>query len=672
MRFRLLLSCVLLLLAFLSPALLHAQFQAPAPEELKMTADPKAPGADAVYLDMQEIDNDSLHYQSSYVRIKVLTEKGKRLATVEVPYLKHRFQITDIKGRTIHPDGAIIPLTVKPEDLLIASNQDRQVQKKVFTLPSVEVGSILEFTYTLRYDDDTFSSPAWNVQQPYFVHKAHYEFTPFKAFMPGSQNVTSMYLVDEHGNPVNTLIWWGKLPEGVKVQQSAASGKYSVDVTDVPAIPDEEWTPPLNTLVYQVNFYYKNARSPEEFWITEAKRWSKDADHFADPSNAIREAVASLVAPGDSNLVKAQKLYAAVQGLENTDYTRQKSAAERKQLKLKVARRAEDTWTQKSGDSEDIALLYLSMLRAAGLTAYAAKVVDRSRSIFDPSYMRIGQLDDTLVILQDGGKEIFLDPGEKLCPFETVNWRHAEVRGLREGPQGNAIVATPPLPYAANTTTRTGDINLDARGNFTGYLRFIFHGQQALYWRQASLKMDNTELKKKFDQEDLEELMPAGTEGHVDHFLGMDSPDGNLIAMINVKGNIGTATAKRLILPAFFLETRGHVPFVKEEKRQEPVDMRFGSVITDEVTYHLPAGMAVEGVPQDVKTSWAGHALYIVKSKTDTNQITIARSVARAFTLLKPEAYADLRGFYSKVAAGDQAQLVLKAAPAAPEVGDKQ
>ena len=67
---------------------LRAQFQPPTDEELKMTADPKAPGADAVYLNIEEIANDPMHYQSYYARIKVLTEKGKELATVEVPYLK--------------------------------------------------------------------------------------------------------------------------------------------------------------------------------------------------------------------------------------------------------------------------------------------------------------------------------------------------------------------------------------------------------------------------------------------------------------------------------------------------------------------------------------------------------------------------------------------------------
>jgi hypothetical protein len=39
--------------------------------------------------------------------------------------------------------------------------------------------------------------------------------------------------------------------------------------------------------------------------------------------------------------------------------------------------------------------------------------------------------------------------------------------------------------------------------------------------------------------------------------------------------------------------------------------------------------------------------------------------LARAFTLAKPLEYQDLRGFYQKVAAADQQQLVLTAAPQA-------
>jgi hypothetical protein len=135
----------LLSLALAAPALLHAQFQAPAPDELKMTADPKAPGAAAVYLYREETTDDKLHYHTYYERIKVLTEKGKELATQRIPYEHGQFKVTNIQGRTIHADGTIIPMTVKPTDLVDIKAGGFQVNTMVFTLPSAEVGSILEY-----------------------------------------------------------------------------------------------------------------------------------------------------------------------------------------------------------------------------------------------------------------------------------------------------------------------------------------------------------------------------------------------------------------------------------------------------------------------------------------------------------------------------------------------
>jgi hypothetical protein len=207
-------------------------------------------------------------------------------------------------------------------------------------------------------------------------------------------------------------------------------------------------------------------------------------------------------------------------------------------------------------------------------------------------------------------------------------------------------------------------LTLDAHGGITGTVQILMTGQAALRWRQAALRNDDEEVKKQFDR-DLERIIPEGVEAHVDHFLAMDRPDANLIAMVHVKGSLGTATAKRLLLPGLFFATRSRVPFVNEEKRQWPVDMLYGDRVTDDVTYHLPSGADVEGAPQDASVAWQGHAMFLLKSKASPGQIEIANSLARAFTLAKPEEYQDLRGFYQKVNAAEQAQLVLTIAPGA-------
>ncbi len=655
-----LLRGAVLIFAAVSPVIVCAQFQQPTDEELKMTADPKAPGADAVYLDIEKVTNDPIHFESVYVRLKVLTEKGKELATVEVPYAKGNRKVTGIKGRTIHPDGTVIPLSVKPEDLLSEKTGKNQFGRVVFTLPSVEVGSILEYSYQYQWDDNDFIPPRWEIQGPYFIHKAHFQFTPFKAFMPtGSPGTdTGMYLVDSRGRTMSSLIWWRLLPKDVEIRTSV-NGSYSVDLTDVPPAPDEEHMPPIQSLLYKVDFYYSYAHDPGAFWASEAKLWSKDVDKFAEPSKTIQDAVRSLIAPTDSDLDKAKKLYDAVQALDNTDYSRTKSASEMKELKVKEARHAQDTWTQKSGSSEDIAMLYLAMLRAAGLKAYAIKVVDRNRANFDPSYMSLDQLDTTLVALSTDGKLIVLDPGEKMCPFQTVNWRHSGAAGIGESAEGGSLAVTPMQQYKDNVTQRLGDVYLDAQGGITGHINIIMTGQRALHWRQRALEEDDTELKKEFDREELERTVPEGVEAHVDHFLEMNDPYSNLMAVVNLKGSLGMATAKRLILPGLFFETRSKVPFVSEEKRLVPVDMQYGERVTDEIAYHLPDGVTVEGAPPDANIPWPGHAVFIVKSKTLPSQITIANSLARAFTEAKPEEYQDLRGFYQKVAAADQEPLVL-------------
>ncbi|MDR3738089.1 MAG: hypothetical protein P4L40_03625, partial [Terracidiphilus sp.] len=347
----------------------------------------------------------------------------------------------------------------------------------------------------------------------------------------------------------------------------------------------------------------------------------------------------------------------------NTDYSRKKSESELKQLKLKEAKHAEDTWKQKSGTSEDIALLYLAMARSAGLTAYAIKVVARNRGVFDPSYMDVDQLDDTVILLGIGGKGVLVDPGEKMAPFATVNWRHSDAGGLRQSAEGPGYQATPMQTYTANTTVRTGDVTLDAQGQITGSIQILMVGQEALRWRQTALRNDETEVKKQFDKE-LAGVVPDGVEAHVDHFLGLDDPETSLMAIVKTHGTLGTATSKRVMLPGFFFEARGHTPFVSEEKRQIAVDMHYGDRVSEQMTYHLPAGVTVEGAPPDANIPWTGHAAFVTKTVATPGQVVIARTLARAFTQAKPEEYQELRGFYQKVAASDQQQLVLAAAPA--------
>jgi hypothetical protein len=485
------------------------------------------------------------------------------------------------------------------------------------------------------------------------LHKAHYFFNPDK----------SGGITNSRGDSLSRLMYSVRAGKDAKIVQDA-TGRYSFDAADIPAIPTEDWMPPLNSMNWRVEFYYTQYATAPDFWQNEGKRWMKETDHFTNPNKTIQQAAAQIVAPGDGEEQKARKLYDAVLKLDNTSFTREKSAAERKNEKLKTIKNAEDVWNQKSGSDDDMALLYVALARAAGLKVYPMQVVDRNRAIFDPNYLSLYQLDDYIAVVEVGGKEVFLDPGQKMCPFGLLHWKHAVAGGLRLSASGPVYAMTPAPTYRDTAVQRVAELEMDADTNITGTVRFVMTGEEALHWRQLTLKNDEEEVKKQFN-ESLREYVPDGLQADFDHFIALDDPGANLIGVAHVKGNLGTATGKRYFLPGLFFESRGKHPFVAQDKRAIPIDVSYAKIEVDQVTYHLPAGLTVESAPQPTNASWPDHALLKVGSDVKTNSVGVQRTLAYNFTLLDATDYASLHDFYQKVATADQQQLVLTRAPVA-------
>jgi hypothetical protein len=201
-------ATALAIAAFAITPPLHADtFTKPTKEELAMTSLPGYPGASAVVLFREEITKDDLHTQQYYNRIKILTEDGKKYANVELPFFSSSAigeyegddkSLGDIVGRTIHADGTIIPFTGKPYLKVIEKEKDYKVQERVFTLPDVEVGSIIEYRYATRYNDHVYESPDWYIQGELYLKAAHYVWYP-----------TTNEMIDTDADaPVNAISWY--------------------------------------------------------------------------------------------------------------------------------------------------------------------------------------------------------------------------------------------------------------------------------------------------------------------------------------------------------------------------------------------------------------------------------------------------------------------------------
>jgi hypothetical protein len=656
-----------LFLVFVFAGGARAQFTPPTDEELKMTSQPEVPGAAAVYLFREEITDDKLHSWSIYARIKVLTEKGKDLANVELRQYNSEdrggYKVSDIQGRTIHPDGTIIPFTGKPFEKLIEKGQGYKETARVFTLPDVEVGSILEFRYVLRYDDDRFIAPSWFIQSEYYTRKAHYLWRP-----TDQQLITK----NEHGEELTSTVAWAPiLPKGVEVKQSRLTGgaygpsqaSVELNIQDVPPIPEEEYMPPIGSLTYRVLFYYSPYRTMEEFWKNEGKSWAKSTDKFVGPGPKVRDAVGQLVAASDTSDQKLRKLYAAVMEMDNSSFSREHSTAEDKAAGLNAPKSTDDIWERKRGTDDQLTELFVAMARAAGFKAYVMAVTDRDRRIFVPSFLSLSQLDDFIAIVNVDGKEQFFDPGQRYCAFGHLAWKHTFAEGIRQVDGGSAIADSPGESFKYSRIQRVANLTMDEHGEVTGTVKMTWIGEAALAWRQRALRGDEASVERQL-RTTVERLLPGGMDIKVGPIAALKDYEQPFTVTFDVKGAIGSPTGKRLLLPVdLFLSNER--PAFPHEKREIAVYFDYPYMVQDATRVNFPASFAVESVPASVQVPFQKFAVYSLTTESTATSVTTRREFDLGNIFYKLEEYPELRTFYTRLETKDQEPVVLKVGAAA-------
>ena len=603
-----------------------------------MTSIPEVPSAPAVYLYREEV-SQQFRDTAVYVRIKVLTEKGKEYGNIELPF-GGDLGVTDIAARTIHSDGTIVSFSGQPYEKLIEKERGQKYKVKILSLPSVEVGSILEYRY--RW---TGFTPDWYVQSELFTRKAHY-----------------LYRVAEN----QQVVWTEILPPGAKVQQvgKPSSGVLALDVQNIAPRPHEDMMPPINSVSYRVLFFSSTYTTAADFWKANGDSWSKALNDFIGPAKKTKAAVAALVKPDDGDELKLRKIYAAIMEFDNADLTRALSAREKKAKGLKEVSSVDDIFAAHRGSGDGLTVLFVAMARAAGMKAYVMAVADRSERLFIPGYLSFGQLDDYIAVVKVNGADRWFDPGQRFCPFGQLAWFHGIAGGIRQTDDGSAIEHTPPAEYKENHISRIADLKLDEHGSADGSVTLAWVGAPTMRWRQAEVTGDDTSLKEAL-KHSLETMLPPGMEVQVVGIEDLHELDKPLTVKFHVAGPIGSTTGKRLILPASFFESQNTAKFTAAT-RDVSIDLHYPSATQDAVRYAFPASLAVESVPPAGNERMTDAAAYTTRSTNATNSVTLYRNLTQGRTMYQVSEYSALRDLYVKMEARDHESVVLTHAEAHP------
>jgi len=624
------------------------------PDELKMTADAAHQG-DAIILYHEETADDMTRHRYVYKRLKVLTEKGKDRASVEIPYDAKYVGVTDIRARSIAPDGTITPFTDKAFNSTIVKAHGVKYLAKTFTLPNVQVGSIIEWKYTEYWDDWVFA-PHWVVQDDLLTKHAKFSFIPmFKA---------GHYVEDRRGDIKDrvfyTLIG---LPQNTAIK-TLASNRMELELNDIPAFEEEDFAPPSDVLKMRVNFYYGTDKmgKPQEFWKNEGKYWNKEVDKFAGHSAAVAAAASKAVSPTDTADQKARKIYAYVQKIKNLTFTSREGAVEEfLSRESQQKRTVENVLEKNEGYRDEIARLFWGMARAAGLQAYIMRVADRDEYFFQQNVPNPSQLTSEIVIVMVDGKEIFLDPGTPLCPFGHLAWQHTSTQGMRQTADGGtALAPTPEANYKEAISKRVGNLTISEDRSAKGSIGIAWVGEEALVHRLRALKTDAAGRKKELE-DDLRAMLPNGATVQLDSAVGWEDAEKQLSATFKVAiPSYASSAGKRMLVPTNLFESRNRQPFTHGDRKQ-PVYFNFPYYLIDETTITFPAAFQMENLPavQPVRTDFS---IYSLTNSAKGNSVTISRTYAMAGIAFHQSEYAELRKFFGAVNAGDTQSLVLTSA----------
>ncbi|HLZ39983.1 MAG TPA: DUF3857 domain-containing protein [Candidatus Sulfotelmatobacter sp.] len=621
-------------------------FQPVNPDELKMTSEPKAPGAPAIIL-FHQVDRDDrgrTAHEDVYFRIKILTEEGRKYADIEIPFFKEQGSVGNIHARTIEPDGSIVPFTGKAFDKSIVKARGVKYMAKTFTLPNVQVGSILEYYYTTDLSENFVFDSRWILSSELFTKDAKFSLRPY----------TSEYA------PIHVHWIWNQLPPGTTPPAEGPDHVISLNASNVPAFQTEDYMPPENELKSRVDFIYTDdviEKDVDKYWKNLGKKRNGQLEGFIGKHKEMEQAVASIVSPGDSPEVKLQKIYARVQQIRNTSYEVEKTEQEQKRNKEKEPDNVETIWKKQYGNGQQLTWLFLALARAAGFDASGMWLADRRNYFFYPQTMDGRRLDANVVVVKLNGKDVFFDPGAAFIPFGMLPWVETDVQGLKLDKDGGSWLLTSLPDSTQSTIQRKAQLKITDAGDLEGKLTVTYTGLEAAQRRVEERLADDAD-RKKFLEEEIKESVPAACEVDLTNQPDWKSSSPTLLAeyTLKVPGWVAGAGKRALLPVGLFAAPEKHL--FDHAERVHPIYFEFPFQRSDDVSIDIPLGWQISTLPKPAKLD-AKAVTYALEAKDDKGTLHLSRVLNVDFLLLPQKNYATLRQIFQIVRTGDEQQVIL-------------
>jgi hypothetical protein len=627
------------------------------PADLKLKQSKLDPNAEAEALfrevriaNEQHGTNYPTNTVEEYVRLKVFSDRGKDRANVQIPYYG-RQHISNVQGRTIKPDGTVVPLSKDAIFDKVLEKGGLKTKIVSFALPAVEPGSIIEYRFIRNEGEWTERYRRLEVQSEYPVQELTFFIKP----------LSNQYF----SYPTMRFLPFGCIPERGQVTRD---GFEVIQVHNVPAFHEEPFSPPRYTAQSWIFIYYEeNSKvGKDQYWTALGKELDNQFKQHVKVNGEARSLAAEITAGANSDGEKLEKILSYCRK-ELKDVSRDELSGE-SVANFKENRTSADTLQHKAGTAVDINYAFLALAQAAGFEAHRAELSDRSTFLFDPIMQSRYFLNSFDIAVKVDGAWRFYDVANPALPGGQLRWQEQGVYALIADGKHPEMVQTPMLSAKDSQTQRVGSLSLREDGTLEGDIREIRFGNAASEWRERDrFRNDSSreeglrdELKQRFS--DFQVSKVKFTEP-----ADLSKPVG-LTYHIVVSG-YAQRTGKRLLVRVNY--------FGPSFGNQLPQGTRYNHIYfpypwseVDTLEIKIPSGFVLDHADAPANVNAAPTCVYAVRISFTKSKNTLVYNRQLTFgdktlLLFDKKSYPDMRSLFDGVYTSDEHMLTLKSDEAA-------
>ena len=590
-----------------------------------------------------------------HLRVKVFTPKGYAFGTVKVGLHVGEVseRLRDIEGITysLTGNGEVITTKLEKKDIYQEEVVDNYTRYR-FTLPALTPGCVFEIRYTINGGSFRW----WEMRDWVFQCSEPVRWSEYRMKFPKkvAYNIVKRGYEPFAVSDIDgvTELYSGTLALSyLKGNGMTPCTQYRWAVKDAPAIRDEPFITTVSDYVNKIDVQLSGYIDWSGEVVNVFRTWDKLAEELSKHKNFYRKI---------DNTRKVKKQTTAI--TENLTTPREKLIAIYNWISHSIVcthdavyadKDGNDVLEEKKGNSSEIAFLFLSMLKCAGIEGYPVILSTRGNGKLQDVYPMISQFNHVLVKTLIDSTSYYLDATEPDCPWDMLPVKVLGSKGLVIMDKRNEWVQLQSLKY----------FGYDASANISLKNDGSLHGTLAASYCDYAALAKRSKLKEKKDIEVVKEAFNAETTGLIVDSVSISG--GDSIGMpLGMKAWVSSQAYTQIngdyiYVNPHIISTMKDNPFTLKN-RKFPVDFAHAYSIVTTNSIELPDSFEVKENIKDHEYSVGGNQLtYASRSRVEGRQLKIFTKFNIKEVLIKPGYYEQLKNFYARIVDAESEQLVL-------------